>query len=214
MTKEAQPINTVRRSDRAVEDDAWIKAFLHRAPVGVLATVSDDQPFINSNLFVYDEISNVLYIHTARKGRTRDNVEAGTVGPSGGLRTDRPEQTEPAKVCFHIFEMGRLLPADEALEFSVEYGGVTVFGRASVVSDREEAREWLQRLLDKYAPHLHAGDDYRPPVPEELVRTTVFRLDIDSWSGKKKEVEEDFAGAFWYPEQPILTSVRTRSSNP
>ena len=202
MTKEAQPINTVRRSDRAVEDDAWIKAFLHRAPVGVLATVSDDQPFINSNLFVYDEMSNTIYIHTARKGRTRDNVEAGTVGPSGGLRTDRPEQTEPAKVCFHIFEMGRLLPADEALEFSVEYGGVTVFGRASVVSDREEAREWLQRLLDKYAPHLRPGEHYRPIIDEELVRTSVMRIDIDSWSGKRKQVADDFPGAFIYGQLP------------
>ena len=194
MTKEAQPINTVRRSDRAVEDDAWIKAFLHRAPVGVLATVSDDQPFINSNLFVYDEMSNTIYIHTARKGRTRDNVEAGTV-------TDRPERgsaTVPAKVCFHIFEMGRLLPADEALEFSVEYGGVTVFGRASVVSDLEEAREWLQRLLDKYAPHLRPGEHYRPIMDEELVRTAVMRIDIDSWSGKRKQVADDFPGAFWY----------------
>lgn len=196
MTKDTQPINTVRRSDRAVEDEAWIAAFLQRAPVGVLATVSDDQPFINSNLFVYDEMSSAIYIHTARKGRTRDNVEAG----SAGSVTDRPEQTEPAKVCFHVFEMGRLLPADEALEFSVEYGGVTVFGRASVVSDREEAREWLQRLLDKYAPHLRPGEHYRPIMDEELVRTTVMRIDIDSWSGKRKQVADDFPGAFWYGE--------------
>ena len=33
------PPNRVRRHDRAVEDDAWIRAFLHRAPWGVLATV-------------------------------------------------------------------------------------------------------------------------------------------------------------------------------
>ena len=169
MIKETQSINTVRRSDRAMNDEAWIAAFLHRAPVGVLATVSDDQPFINSNLFVYDEKSNALYIHTARKGRTRDNIEAGS-GQS---------PSEAAKVCFHVFEMGRLLPADEALEFSVEYGGVTVFGRASVVSDREEAREWLQRLLDKYAPHLRPGEHYRPIMDEELVRTTVMRIDIE-----------------------------------
>ena len=194
-------INTVRRSDRAVEDDAWIKAFLHRAPVGVLATVSGDQPFINSNLFVYDDVSNSLYIHTARKGRTRDNVETGSgrsvQSPPEGV-TEPAEPAQPAKVCFHVFEMGRLLPADEALEFSVEYGGVTVFGSASVVEDREEAREWLQSLLDKYAPHLRPGEHYRPIIDEELVRTTVMRIDIDSWSGKRKQVAEDFPSAFWY----------------
>ena len=181
-----------------MEDEAWIAAFLHRAPVGVLATVSDDQPFINSNLFVYDEMSSAIYIHTARKGRTRDNMRQARSADSRSQ--DRPEQIEPAKVCFHVFEMGRLLPADEALEFSVEYGGVTVFGRASVVSDREEAREWLQRLLDKYAPHLRPGEHYRPIMDEELVRTTVMRIDIDSWSGKRKQVADDFPGAFWYGE--------------
>ncbi len=67
MTRETQPINTVRRSDRAVEDETWIKAFLQRAPVGVLATVSDDQPFINSNLFVYDQtVKHDLHSHGAQ----------------------------------------------------------------------------------------------------------------------------------------------------
>jgi hypothetical protein len=62
-------------------------------------------------------------------------------------------------------------------------------------------------MLDKYAPHLTAGEDYRPPVPEELKRTTVMRIDIEQWSGKKKEVG-DFDGAFWYPDSPMLASNR------
>ena len=64
------PPTHVRRSDRAVEDDSWIQAFLQRAPVGILATASDGQPFINSNLFVYDRAAHAIYMHTARTGRT------------------------------------------------------------------------------------------------------------------------------------------------
>ena len=67
----------------------------------------------------------------------------------------------------------------------------------------------LQMLLDKYAPHLRPGEDYRPPVAEEIARTAVMRIDIESWSGKKKEVE-DFPGAFWYNAPSILPSVRER----
>ena len=59
--EEKSPINTVRRADRAVEDEAWIKALLHRAPFGALATVEDDQPFINTNLFVYDEAAHAIF---------------------------------------------------------------------------------------------------------------------------------------------------------
>jgi nitroimidazol reductase NimA-like FMN-containing flavoprotein (pyridoxamine 5'-phosphate oxidase superfamily) len=174
------PINEVRRADRAVEDEAWIRTFLHRAPIGVLATVHDGQPFINSNLYVYDEAAHAIYMHTARVGRTQANV------------------TTHERVCFSVSEMGRLLPADVALEFSVEYASVVVFGRAQIVTNAEEATHGLQQLLDKYAPHLRPGRDYRPIVPEELKRTAVYRIDIERWSGKKKEVEADFPGAFLY----------------
>ncbi len=106
-------------------------------------------------------------------------------------------------------EMGRLLPAAEALEFSVEYAGLVVFGKIAVVDDEIEAKVALQSLLDKYAPHLEAGRDYRPPVKEELLRTSVFRISIDDWSAKKKEVEPDFEGAFFFRESPILNGNRT-----
>ena len=37
----------VRRRDRAVLDEAWVRALLHRAAVGTLGTVRDGQPFVN-----------------------------------------------------------------------------------------------------------------------------------------------------------------------
>jgi uncharacterized protein len=171
----------VRRRDRAVDDDAWIRVFLRRAPMGVLATVDHaGRPFVNSNLFVYDQAADAIYMHTARLGRTWTNVQ------------------RQARVCFSATEMGRLLPAKEALEFSVEYASVVVFGRGRVVSDEAEAAQALQMLLDKYAPHLRPGHDYRPPVPAELARTAVYRIDIEVWSGKRKRAAEDFPGAYTY----------------
>lgn len=174
------PRTAVRRSDRAIEDQGWIKDFLHHAAVITLATSYDGQPFINSNLFVYDEAAHAIYIHTAHVGRTRSNIEANP------------------RVCLSVMEMGRMLPANEALEFSVEYSGVIVFGAASVVMDAAEAKHALQLLLDKYAPHLKPDVDYRPPVDEELKRTGVYKVAIEEWSGKRKKVEDDFPGAFWY----------------
>ena len=103
--------NELRRPDRGMtEDEPWMRDMLHKASVGVLAMVFDGQPFVNTNLFVYDEEAHVVYTHTARVGRTRANLEIND------------------RVCFSVSEIGRLLPADEALEFSVEYAGVTLFG--------------------------------------------------------------------------------------
>jgi len=177
----------LRRNDRAA-DEAWIREFLRESAIGVLATVRDGQPFVNSNIFVYNEGRNAIYLHTARTGRTRDNVETAS------------------KVAFTVYETGRLLPADEALEFSIEYAGVVVFGAASVVEDPEEAEYGLQLLLDKYAPHLKPGRDYRPITAGELKRTSVFRLDIESWSGKRKYVEPEFPGAYLYEDRERLAA--------
>jgi nitroimidazol reductase NimA-like FMN-containing flavoprotein (pyridoxamine 5'-phosphate oxidase superfamily) len=178
-----QNYNQVRRRDRAVYDETWIKDFLRRAPYCALATVHERQPFIHTNLFVYDEEANCIYFHTATTGRTRSNIESN------------------GQVCLSVSEMGRLLPADTALEFSVEYSGVAVFGTVKIVTEEAEARRGLQLLLDKYFPHLRPAQDYRPVTGEELARTAVFRLEIESWSGKQKKVGPDFPGAFFYNSQ-------------
>jgi nitroimidazol reductase NimA-like FMN-containing flavoprotein (pyridoxamine 5'-phosphate oxidase superfamily) len=96
--------------------------------------------------------------------------------------------------------MGRILPAKTALEFGLEYASVILFGRAVVVEDDREKGKALQLLMDKYAPHLESERDYRPPNQKELDITAVFRIDIESWSGKMAKAEPDFPGAYAYGE--------------
>jgi uncharacterized protein len=172
--------HTVTRKDRAVHEDAWIKTALRHAQMGVLATVHDSQPFINMNLFVYDEEHNAITLHTAGEGRTRFNI------------------TQNNRVCFGISHMGRLLPASEALEFSVEYSGVVVFGRIEVVEDLDQIRRFFLMLFEKYAPQARFGTDLPLPPDAEFRRPTVYRIPIDAWSGKKKEAAADFPGAYDY----------------
>jgi hypothetical protein len=176
------PFAQVLRKDRAVEDEAWIRTMLHGAAVGALATAQGDQPYLTTNLFVYDESQNVIYLHSGRKGRTFTNVEANE------------------RICFSVSQMGRLLPGESASGMSVEYASVVVFGRASILSDPAEATRALQLLVDKYFPHLQPGRDYRPIAPDELAVAAVYRIDIEQWSGKRKQAEPDFPGAFVYTQ--------------
>jgi nitroimidazol reductase NimA-like FMN-containing flavoprotein (pyridoxamine 5'-phosphate oxidase superfamily) len=157
-----------RRIDRAIKSQAEIEAFLERAPFGFTATAVDDQPFLHVGLFWYESSTRRVYFHTAREGRTRENVLANP------------------RVCFGVAEIGRLLPADTALEFSNEYASVIAFGRARIVDDPEEKRRGLQGLLDKYFADLAPGRDYRPITSEEMARTSVFAVEIEAWSGKQK----------------------------
>ncbi len=151
---------------------AEIEALLGRAQVGFLATSVDDQPFLHPSLFWYDAPSRRVYLHTAREGRTHDNVQANP------------------RVSFSVAEIGRLLPAKTALNFSNEYASVCLFGQARIVGTDDEKRHGLQGLLAKYFPDLHPGADYRPITEDEMAQTAVYAVEIEGWSGKQKVVPE------------------------
>lgn len=175
---------TPRRRDRAVDDDAWIGQFLNDVALGALASSVSGQPYQNLNTFVYDRDTHALYMHTAGQGRIREEI----------LQNDR--------VSFSAGRMGRLLPADTAREFSVEYESVVVFGRASLVEDMDLARAKMQLLIDKYFPHLTVGADYRPITDQEILEISVIRVDIEGWSGKRKRASDDFPGAVEFGRPP------------
>ena len=85
--------------------------------------------------------------------------------------------------------------------------------RSPWTNPRECRGELVFRLLlDKYAPHLKPGIDYRPTTDEELHRTAVYRIDIETWSGKQKEVAEDFPGAFSLEVPPVPFPKRAAGS--
>lgn len=185
MSKNAPslPDTDIRRKKRAVTDEIWIQDFLQRAPFGVMATVFEGRPFTVARNFAYDEGKHAIYLHGAKKGRTYTNVQANN------------------QVCLNVSEMGRLLPAERAMNFGVEYAGVVIFGRAYLVTDAGEAKHGLQLLMDKHFPHLRPDRDYEPISNDDLKVTAVFRIDIDGWSGKQKKEPDDFPGAFFAGEQ-------------
>jgi nitroimidazol reductase NimA-like FMN-containing flavoprotein (pyridoxamine 5'-phosphate oxidase superfamily) len=179
MNKSTSPINQPLRKDRA-KDDTWIGKYLKKVPFGMLATEYEGQPFIKPTLFAYDESEHAIYIHGALVGRMRTNLE---INP---------------RVSFCIAEMGRLLPADTAMEVGVEYASAVVFGKVEILTDADEARRGLQLILDRYFPKLKPGVDYREILPQELDITSVYRIKIESWSGKEEVAITDFPGAFTY----------------
>lgn len=160
------PIHQQRRAKNAQSDDR-IRAFLRVARLGHIATVLDGQPFINPTTFWYDPAAHALYFHSNVVGRMRTNANQAPVA------------------CFSASEMGRFLPANTALEFSVQYESVIAYGTLAVLTDPAAQRLALQGLIDKYFPNLTAGQEYRPITEVELKHTSVYALHITAWSGKR-----------------------------
>lgn len=84
------------------------------------------------------------------------------------------------------------------VDFDVEYDSVVVYGDISLVEGQDAKRDALERLMAKFAPHMDPGEDYDPIADSSIDRTSVYRIDVDGWSGKRNEQPADFAGAYDY----------------
>jgi uncharacterized protein len=76
---------------------------------------------------------------------------------------------------------------------------VLVFGTARVLEDLEEKRNALYGLIKKYFPEMEAGKEYRPITDKELKRTTVYAIEIKSWSGKENWKDRADQSDEWPP---------------
>lgn len=148
-------------------DDNWIRVFLKKARVAHIATSRDGQPFLNPTTFWFDEENHRVIFHSNLAGRVRSNIEANP------------------KVCLEASELGKLLPSNVALEFSLQYRSVIVFGTARLITDPAEARRVLYSLIKKYFPTMSAGKEFREITDKELRATSVYAIEIESWSGKE-----------------------------
>lgn len=163
--------NELRRSDRSKEWE-WASSELGAGAWATFAWHDGEGVRIHSNLYIWDGERGALYFHGAREGALPSSL-AG-----------------PVEAVCQVSRMGRILPAATALAFSVEYAAVEVRGAVAPVTDAAESRRALERLLEKYAPQLEAGRDYRPITAGELERTAVYRLDVAEWSAKENAADK------------------------
>jgi nitroimidazol reductase NimA-like FMN-containing flavoprotein (pyridoxamine 5'-phosphate oxidase superfamily) len=166
-TLEGDSPTSGQRLAEYARDDRWIGELLRRGQVAHIGTRWDDQPFVTPTTYYFDETAHRLIFHSNIKGRLRANIE------------------RHPRVAAEVSEMGRLLPSNVALEFSLQYRSAMVFGTAHIIEDPTEQRAVLHHLLAKYFGNLELGKDYRPATDKELRRTSVYELRIESWSGKE-----------------------------
>lgn len=164
---ENQSPTAFQRRPHLTKDDAWIRAFLKNAQIGHIATSVEDQSFINPTTFWYDEENHQIVFHSNVAGRVRSNIERNP------------------KVSLEASELGRMLPSNVAIEFSLQFRSVLVFGTARLISDQAEAKKLLYGLIQKYFPAMTVGQEYREITEKELRATSIYAIQIEEWSGKE-----------------------------
>jgi nitroimidazol reductase NimA-like FMN-containing flavoprotein (pyridoxamine 5'-phosphate oxidase superfamily) len=149
----------LRRKDRGITD-AEAQELLERGEYGVLATVSGDgAPYAVP--LSYCVIDHGIYFHCATEGHKLENLAV------------------ESRVSFCVVGATEVL----AGKFSTRYESVIVSGRATEVFDDEKQRG-LAGLVAKYsAAFSDAGLAY---IASGSARTRVFRIDIETISGKAR----------------------------
>src|SRR5581483_255602 len=151
-----------RLPKRAEYDRERVYAILDEAFICHVGFVADGHPVVIPT--GYGRIGNVLYIHGS--------------AASHMLRT----LGEGVDVCVTVTLVDGLVLARSAFHHSFNYRSVVVFGRARLVTDRDEKMAALRAFTE----HVIAGrwDEVREPNDTELKATTVLALPLEEASAK------------------------------
>lgn len=153
----------VRRQDRLL-DEQRARQLLQTGEYGVLSMTDEAGVAYGIPInFVYDG-NKSLYMHCAPEGRKRKAI------------------AKNAQVSFCIVGHTQVLSS----KFTTNYESVVLSGNIRSVQDEQECWRALRLFLEKYAPNdLEQGMRYSE---KSFHRTSVLRLDIDTFSGKTKNI--------------------------
>src|ERR1043165_4769319 len=136
----------------------------------------------------YARVDDKLYIHGSQASRMLRTL-------SGGV-----------DACVTVTIIDGLVLARSAFHHSMNYRSVVIFGRATIVEDREEKIAALLALSE----HIIRGrwSEVRGPNEEELVLTTVLSLPLVEASAKIRtgpplDDQEDYALPVWAGVIPL-----------
>jgi nitroimidazol reductase NimA-like FMN-containing flavoprotein (pyridoxamine 5'-phosphate oxidase superfamily) len=175
-----------RLPKRGVYDRELVYRILDEGFVCHVSFAVDGQPFVIPT--GYARSADQLYIHGSQVSRMLRTLAQGI------------------DVCVAVTLVDGLVLARSAFHHSVNYRSVVVFGRASMVEEREAK---LGALL-AFSEHVIPGrwSDVREPSEQELKATTVLSLPLLEVSAKVRtgppiDEEEDYALNVWAGVLPL-----------
>ncbi len=155
----------MRRRDREITDKKELMAILLRHDIARVAFSDEGQPYLVPLNFAPVEQDGQLdlYFHCAAEGRKLRVLEVND------------------RVAFEVDGAYRLLPGDEACDWSATFESVIGEGRMALVTDADERMYGMDRIMSRYG---HTGN--RNYIPSVFDRTTILRLRVTRMTGKRK----------------------------
>jgi len=153
----------MRRKDKEITDVEVLKKILKSAKYMTVAMSKENQPYLVSLSYGYDEAHNCLYFHCATEGKKLNYLKANNTIWGQALLDYGYVQSE----CDHHYA-------------SVHFKGKVTF--LSEPNEKIHAVQIMMRQLDKNPEQLIAKLNV-----EKLKNTLIGRIDIEIMTGKKSK---------------------------
>lgn len=144
---------------------------LERGIVAHVAFVEGGRPVVIPMTYQFSAAEpHHIYLHGGKNGRLMKHLATGA----------------PVSVAVTIADA--LVYSKSALDHSVNYRSVVLFGRAAADQPNlVERRRILDAMIARYFPGRTPGVDYEPAPEAHLEATALVALEIREWSAKMRE---------------------------
>ncbi len=150
----------MRRIKRQVSQEDCLKILKEEKRAAFSVIGEDGYPYSLPVDFYYDEDDQAVYIHTASEGHKIDALKSNN------------------KVCFTVWNQG--FKKEGHWEWNAT--SVVIFGRASLVDDRQLLLNRLEKLAQKYFPTQEEIDkEMNSPAAGKVA---MIKIEIDHMTGK------------------------------
>ena len=149
----------MRRIKNKVSDSDAL-SFLEIADEGIISTISVDNGYPYSTAVNHVIIDGSIYFHCAKTGHKIDNIIANN------------------KVSFFAIANSNIVQK----AYTTKFQSVHVFGKATIVEDKDEFKKALYKIAKKYTGSFFAKA--ATEIASAMDKTLVVRIDIDYITGK------------------------------
>ena len=186
-----------RLPKRGVYDRRLVYGILDEGFICNVGFAVEGQPFVIPT--GYARVDEQLFIHGSQVSRMLRTLSSGI------------------DVCVAVTLVDGLVLARSAFHHSINYRSVVMFGRATIVDDREAKLAALFAFSEQVIPGR--WNDVREPTEQELRATTVLSLPLVEVSAKVRtgppiDDDEDYALNVWAGVLPLKIEAGAPISDP
>ena len=153
--------------ERSVPEEA--SEILSSGMVAHVGFIEEGLPYVIPLTYHYDRGNpDRMYLHGSIRSRAMEVLASG------------------APVCVTVTMSDGLVYSRKAMNHSMNYRSVVLFGTAREVTDHDEKFALFDQMVQRYFPDRLLERDYNPPPPSDLGVTSLVEVQIEEWNAKAR----------------------------